>query len=153
MLPQKEPVPNFSLRFNRGVLALLILSYLLGSLTTLRYLSAEEGDGVWRHKATLVLIATTLVCILLTIAGASKFACRHLWGTSLFIQQIKNIKEFIKDLRNKKAAASGLKKMADGPMTATPSSPPDTPSIWPIKTPRERHNSRVFIEKWIDSEE
>jgi len=79
MLPRHGGVPNFSLRFNRPLLILLILVLITGALLALSLnRTVDSGDVSGAARVRLCVIATLLFSVLIVIAGTSRWWHPHL---------------------------------------------------------------------------
>ena len=80
MLPQHGGVPNFRLRINGPVLALLILVLLTGLLLTLSFhLQADPGDLAAQNRVKLSLIITLMLSFFTLLVGTGRWWHPHLW--------------------------------------------------------------------------
>ncbi len=80
MLPQNGGVPNFRLRINGPILALLILVLLTGLLLTLSFhLNADPGDLAAKNRVNLSLIITLMLSFFVLLIGTGRWWHPHLW--------------------------------------------------------------------------
>jgi len=79
MSPTKGKVPHFTLRPHPVVTMVLILVLVVGMLTTLSFISTDDGSGVQRQKGVLVLVLTLVISVCLTIVATAKLWFTHLW--------------------------------------------------------------------------
>ncbi len=79
MSPTKGKVPHFTLRPHPVVTMVLILVLVVGLLTTLSFISTDDGSGVQRQKGVLVLVLTLVISVCLTIVATAKLWFTHLW--------------------------------------------------------------------------
>ena len=79
MRPTKGKVPHFTLRPHPGITMVLVLVLVVGLLTTLSFISTDDGSGVQRQKGILVLVLTLLISFCLTIVATAKLWFTHLW--------------------------------------------------------------------------
>ena len=80
MLPQNGGVPNFRLRINGPILALLTLVLVTGILLTLSFhIHADPGDLAAQNRVKLSLIITLMLSFFVLLVGTGRWWHPHLW--------------------------------------------------------------------------
>ncbi len=80
MLPQNGGVPNFRLRINGPILALLILVLVTGILLTISFhVQADPGDLAAQNRVKLSLIITLMLSFFTLLVGTGRWWHPHLW--------------------------------------------------------------------------
>lgn len=67
------------MRPHPAVTGALIFVLVIGFLIAMSFFAKEDGSGIYRSKALLILMITGIISICLTILATAKFWFPHLW--------------------------------------------------------------------------